>query len=392
MAITVPKPTTKIDDGFYHEANAACELACDKLAALEPPPQELVDLAKSGLLRKIQKTEDELSHIDPDADPFDRWARGRAALSAQMTYWSERFNRPLITVQDFYATDTGITSLFPAWIESEIQAGLLAAGLVNELTFGTETVAASKITGLYDSTGEGERSLRKVSEGAELPKVKLSLADSTIALDKYGRQIEASYESVAQQRLDALGAHLRKIAIQVAIDETDTALHILVAGDGTTAGAAESNSTDHDVAAAGSITYADLIGWYFGVSEPYRLDKCVLGKTDLALIANLSEFKDPGYPGFPSNLSVPGPKAVKYLWWQGGVTGSSYVDRLGIGIDSRHALRKYVWQGGPGGGGMLQEQERIITRQVNVWTFSYYVGFRKWDYNAVHPLDCNAVL
>ena len=199
MGITVPKPLTTIDDGFYHDANAAFSLACDRLATLDPAPPEMVSKAKTRLLRSMGKTADQFNHVDPEADPFERWAQGRAALAVQLTYWQERLNQSLITVQDFYNTDTGITSLFPAWIESEIQAGLLAAGIVNELIFGTETVNGSKVTGLYDSTGEAERNLRKVAEGSELPKVKLTLADSTITLDKYGRQIEASYEAIAQQ-------------------------------------------------------------------------------------------------------------------------------------------------------------------------------------------------
>ena len=40
MGITVPKPLTTIDDGFYHDANAAFSLACDRLATLDPAPPE----------------------------------------------------------------------------------------------------------------------------------------------------------------------------------------------------------------------------------------------------------------------------------------------------------------------------------------------------------------
>jgi hypothetical protein len=392
MNITVPKPSIAVDDGFYKEANVACQTGAQRLAELDPAPEEFVSAARAKLLAKLNMEEGDIAHFDPDSNPFDQWAKARAAVSAHLTYYKERFNVPLITVHDFYSTDTGITSLFPAWIETEIQAGLLAAGIVNEIIFGTEQVNSTKVTGLYNSTPSADRELREIAEGAELPKATLTLADSIVTLNKFGRQIQASYEAMANQRLDALGQHLRDIATQVAIDETDQALHILIAGDGTTMGAAESDSTDQDVATKGSIAYSDLISWYFGMDEPYRIDKAVFGDTDLALIANLAEFKTDTYAGFGSNFSVPGPKAVKYLRWSGGVTNSSYVDRLGIGIDSRRALRKYLWLGGPSGGGLLQEQDKIITRQVNVWTFSYWCGFRKWDSAATHVLDCNAAL
>ncbi len=383
--ITVPKPELTVDDGFYFEANKDGRLSTQVLADMAPAPDELVDAARKRLISACGPHAN-FSNLGPDFNPIDDWARGRAALASQLAWYEQNANTTITHVLDFYNTNAAITALFPAWIESEIQAGLIANGLVSQLIMGTEQADGTKVTALYDSTGEVDRQLRRVAEGAELPKIKLTLADSIIYLYKYGRQIETSYEAIARQRVDAFGAHLRKIAAQVAIDETNEALSILVGGDGTTMGAAESNSTDTDVATSGTILYSDLIAWYFDVTAPYQLNKAVCGATDLALIANLAEFKDDSYAGFPSNISVPGPKAVQYMWWDGGVTGSSYVDREIVGIDSRNALRKYTY------GSLLSEQDKIITRQVSTTTFSYYVGFRKWDSAATQVLDAAAVL
>ena len=266
------------------------------------------------------------------------------------------------------------------------QTTLLATGLVPWLTMGTEAADSTKVTALYDSTGATERTMRLLGEGSELPKVKLTLADSIIYLHKYGRMVETSYEALQHQRIDALGHHFSRIVQQVATDETDTALSILVAGDGTTMGAAESNSTDTDVAAAGTITFSDLLTWCYAVPEPYELDKAVCGATDMIQIQNLAEFKDAAYVGGPSSMPLQGPKAVQYARWAGSVTGSSYLSRMVIGIDSRYALRKYTY------GGMVQEADNIIRRQIKEFTFSYYAGFRKFDSNAVEVLDANTVL
>jgi len=381
----VPEPTVKVDDGFYAEARALRKPAPLLLAERDPVPEEFVDAAEARFYRQHRRDPQQFSHFSDDEHPVRRWARGRAALASQLAWYEKQQGQSLIAVQDFY-TNTSLTALFPAWIETEIQAGLMANGLVNDIIFGTEQVDSSKVTALYDSTPAKERELRVIGEGAELPRVKLTLSDSTIALHKYGRQINAAYETIASQKVDALGHHIRRIAAQVAIDETDAALHALVAGDGTAAGSAETDDTDTDVSVQGAISYADLIDWYFDLGAPYLLDKAVFGDTDLALIANLAEFKTDSYTDFGSNFSVPGPKAVRYLRWAGGVSGSSYVDRIGVGIDSRRALRKYTW------GGFLQEQDKIITRQVNIWTFSYWAGFRKWDAAATQILDCNRVL
>jgi hypothetical protein len=271
-------------------------------------------------------------------------------------------------------------------MESEIQAALLATGLVSWLTMGTLAADSANVTCLYDSTPVAERELRLIGEGAELPTATLTLADSTIHLNKFGRRVLTSYEALASQRIDALGAHFRRIVQQVAINETDLALSILIAGDGTTAGAAESNSTDVDVATSGTILYSDLVSWTLAFDEPYQVNKAVCGDTDLAQILNMAEFKDNSYTSNSPNLPTVGPKTVQYARWGGGVTGSSYVDRLVIGIDSRAALQKYTW------GGFINETGSIISKQFKEFTFSYYAGFRKWDAAATVPLDCAAVL
>lgn len=374
------EPKVTVDDGMYAESKAARVPSPSYLASLDEPPAEHVEAATRYFAARYENPQ---RKADPTA--VEDWARGRAALSNYLTWWEQKTNSKVLTVHDFYHTDTAVTSLFPAFLESEIQAGLLANGLVSWLTMGTVQADSAKVTGLYDSTGQTERSLRLIGEGGELPTVKLTLADSTINLNKFGRAVQVSYEAMAAQRIDAIGAHMRRMTQQVAIDETDLALHTLIAGDGTTAGAAESNSTDVDVATAGTIAYSDLVSWVLTFSEPYLCDKAVGGSTDLAQILNLAEFKDSAYTS-AANVQAASPKGVQFARWSGGVTGSSYVDRLVIGIDSRNALQKYTW------GGFINETDQIIRQQIREFTFSYYAGFRKWDSAACVPLDCNTVL
>jgi len=380
--LTVFEPKIKdIDDGFYADAKASGVASPAHMANLDPAPEEHVDAAKEVFNRRYANKQ----HPAND-EAVTEWARGRAALANQLTWYEQKAGKQVVTVQDFYHTDSAITALFPAWIESEIQATLISTGLVSWLTMGSVAADGAKVTALYDSTAASERSLKKIGEGAELPAVKLTLSDSTIYLNKFGRAIQTSYEALASQRIDALGAHFRRIVQQVAVDETDLALHTLIAGDGTTMGAAETNATDRDVANAGAIAYSDLINWCLDCDEPYAIDKAVCGDTDLALILNLAEFKDNSYSGVVSNMPKVGPKAIEFARWSGGVAGSSYVDRLVIGIDSRNALQKYTY------GGMIEETDNIIRRQLREFTFSYYAGFRKWDAAATVPLDVNAVL
>jgi len=237
---------------------------------------------------------------------------------------------------------------------------------------------------VYDSSAATTRSLKKIGPGGELPKVKLSFADSDVHLFKFGVALEAAYEITNQQSIDVLAYHLQRVGMQIAVDESDLAMHTPITGDGTTAGSAETNTTDVDVATSGTVLYSDLLSWVYDPDQPYRIDRAVGGKTDLALVANLSEFKKGAEGAVAAGL--PDPRSLAYRRWDGGVTGSSYVDRLIVGVDSRMALKAYRM------GSLLQETDRIITKQVNEWTASIWLGFRKFDAEATHVLDCAAVL
>lgn len=380
----ITEPTVTVDDGFYAEARRAGLWSPTHLADLSPVPDEFVTEATARFFRRNPRLKDGKMLSDDGHALVSEWARGRAALANALAWYQAKSGQKVFAVNDFYGTDTNITSLFPAWIESEIQATLIATGLVPWLTFSTTAVGQTMTKCLYDSTAATERELRKISEGSDLPSVSLTLSDSTIVLYKYGRAIEASYEVIGNQSVDEIAHHISRIAQQVAVDETDAALSTLVGGDGTTAGAAESDSTDKDVATAGTVLWSDLCSWYLGMDEPYRIDKAVLGDTDLAQLWNMAEFKDTAMR--TALAGAPGPLNPQYERWTGGVTGSSYVDRLIVGIDSRHALKRYTY------GSFLQEQDKIIRRQTNLWTFSYWVGFRKFDTAACHVLDCNSAL
>lgn len=371
-----------IDEGFYAEARGEWLPAPQYLAVKSPPDPEIVENYKRQFMSRNPQYTENIHLLEADS-PLHQWATGRAALAHQLAWYEEKSGNRVVRVLDFYGPDSSITSLFPAYIETEIQAAMLQVGVVQQLIFATEAVSSMKVTCLRDGNAANTRSLKKTGVGAELPLIKIDFEDSTINLYKYGAAFELPYEVIKEQKIDALAHHLRRVAEQVAADETDLALHTLIAGDGTTAGAAETDSTDTDVTKAGSIAYSDLLSWYFAITRPYQIDKAIGGKTDLALINNLAEFKDAQTASLPN---VPGPKSVNYIWWDGGVTGSSYVDRLVVGIDSRRALKRYTY------GSMLQETDRIIQRQVEQYTMSYGVGFRKFDASAVEVLDCNAAL
>lgn len=354
--------------------------AVEVLRELDPPDPEADGLAIEQYVKSVGAK-------DPSAireAAIRRWAEGRATLQKYIA--KAAGSDPVIQVKDFFR-DTGLISLFPAYIESRIQQGLLQTSLVNELIASDVAVSSTRVTCPYASDGASDRSMSSIGEGAELPETTITVADSTIELGKFGRTLKWTYEAMAEERVDIIGNMITKMGAQIGIDETDRLLHLAIAGDGTTFGAAETDSTDTDVAVAGAIAFSDLLTWYYSVpSSAYRLDKAVGGKTDLRLIADLVEFSDVEYIRGQDALRIPTPVAMNYYWWDGSVTGSSYLNRMVIGFDTRVAFQAYSY------GGFISEADKIIERQINRRTFAYWRGFRKMDSYGVQVLDVNAVL
>ncbi len=375
---------------FYAEVESKGGSALDKMRELDPPQ---VDRDAEMITRYEDRVKAGMAYPcipgSVGAVEIRKHAEGRVTLNRWIN--KAAAGEPLLTVKDFF-TNSAVTSLFPAYVEARIQQARLGTSLVGQLIFADETVdSVTKVTVPYIADTEVDRQLSEVGEGADLPATTIRVADSNIVLRKYGRQLRWTYEAIASQSIDAVGNMIGRIGIQLGIDETNRLLHIAIAGDGTTMGAAETNATDVDVAVAGTITYADLCSWFYGmynttVFNAYTIDRAVICPADALLLAQLGQFQDPELMQGLASIRLPSPVSVQYLIWPGSIGGSSYLDRMIVGMDSRAGFVAYTY------GGFISEAGRMIERQIDNRTFSYWRGFRKWDTNAVLVLDTNAVL
>ena len=158
----------------------------------------------------------------------------------------------------------------------------MANGLVNDLIFGTEQVDSSRSprfsTARLRRSASCASSVRAPSfRGSSSPS-----SDSTIALHKYGRQINAILRDHREPEGGSAGtphpAHRGAGG-----DRRDRrALHVLVAGDGTAAGSAETDDTDTDVSVQGAISYATSSTGTLTSAPRICWTDIVFGDTDLA--------------------------------------------------------------------------------------------------------------
>lgn len=371
------EPTVKMDDGFYKEALEKSVSAFKLLGAMDPSPAEHVDAIYREKLLELG--------IDPakrsgTASALREWSKGQAALERQLVTCDKFVEAGGLAhgkIKDFQTT-TGNLSVFPIWIDSMIQMGLLKVGYVQDLVFGTEETDSPNVTAVTLSDVEGDRSLIETAMGAELREVTAVLGSGSITLTKFGRKFVAPYEIVGLRTIDVVGTMLQRIGQQIAIDETDEALNVIVGGDGTTLGAAETDATDID--GTGTPAYSEMVQTMLNADEPYMPTTVVTDTDGIRRTANLAEFKDPDVARAAAAVDFPTPLALRWIRFSA-ATGSSYATGMQVYIDTRHAIKKLVW--GPN----IEETDKIIGNQTNVWTFSYYSGFQKWDIDAVHVYD-----
>jgi hypothetical protein len=357
------------------------------LAAQDPSPPDHIDHIYNKKLLELK--------VDPAT-------RRRKAL--QVWDWAEKaatIERHLMScknLQDsggYKRTTVGkfmgsadSAALFPAFIESQIAAALLRVGIVGDVVMGTEDVGSNTVRIFEFDDTEIERELSVVGIGQDIPEMDITTGEGSLDLGKYGKAFKFPVEIKSMASIDTVGQMLQRIGKQIAITQSDLVMHVSIAGDGTgrTLGAADTNATDTDVAVANAIAYSDLLTWVYSPDESYELDVAVAGRTDMPLIANLAEFKDPDVGRSPSRTQFTSPLSLFYQRWQGGVTGSSYVDRLVVGFDSSQAMKAYQW--GPN----IQQTEQVILSQSERHVFAFWFGVSKMDTNAVRVLDVSAAL
>jgi hypothetical protein len=282
-----------------------------------------------------------------------------------------------MTIEKAFFSSANDTALFPEFMATQIIAGILAASLVPFLISTEERInshVAEKIT-LSDTAAL--RTLKWIGEGQQIPKTKISRAEGSIRLYKYGRMLEATYESVRLMKVDIFGLTLQRMGMQIGIDQTDDCIETLVAGDGTTGSAV----TDTDAEVSGTLDYDELIRLRLAFPIGYEMQHCVVNDTNLRTILNMAEFKDP-LAGFNFQRTGQFMDALGSQWhrWTSTGAASFSTDRI-LGVDARGSAILFRE------GDLLEESDQLIDRQLHQRTMSEWVGVMKWDNNACQCLD-----
>jgi hypothetical protein len=295
------------------------------------------------------------------------------AFERQLALAGIRISGPGADVIDRFFSSSENAVLFPEYVSRSIKAGMqdfrkLDAVLATRTRIDDNTY---RTIFMDDSVlSESDLQLAKVGEGAELPRIEIATSTHTLTLYKYGRYIEASYEAIRRKKAPVVAVFLRSIGMQIQKDKFDSALSVLINGDGNSNAASITN-----VAVDDTLSYSDLLSFCLAF-DPYEMNVMITNSTVAASLLNLTEFKD---PALAAPLQERGEMITPFgakLLVDDGVPASTI-----IGLDKRYALEE-VYETG-----ILTETDRLIRQQLEGTAISEVSGFAKLVKSASRVLN-----
>lgn len=162
-------------------------------------------------------------------------------------------------------TTTGMESndwLFPAWVESTVREATYEQSILQYLVTTSQgvdsnIVKAATLNMLSEQNKQNYKKAR-IAEGADLPLAKISMGELAITLWKRGRAIEITYEAMRRMRIPLFTRHMNAIVNDIAFQNLDLAVDVLVNGDGNEGSKATKLGTTANV---GEIDNRELIGF-----------------------------------------------------------------------------------------------------------------------------------
>ncbi|RFB35726.1 phage major capsid protein [Brevibacillus sp. VP] len=324
-----------LDKGIYQEASSNRKNLCDILEDLDPT----IEYKGSSL---------------ENTTALQRQMAARGIKSSGL--YAD-------TVHKFFET-TEHTILFPAYVEANIRKGIDENSIINKLVATTTKLTGTDTykTAVWEHDEKDVR-LQRVTEGAPMPRTKISLGDKEITIYRYARMLEATYQAVRNSKLNVYGLQLQQFGAQLALDEVLAAVEVLINGDGGVPGA-DTFKLSELGGKANEITYKPYVKFKNKFKQAYK-PNIFLAKEDLYTdIITLPEFNN-ALLGFMYAKTGQPDKIIGAELER----CDDVPENLLIGLDTRYALNRIV------AAPLMFEYDKLIDTQVKQTAISYEGGF-----------------
>lgn len=324
------------------------------------------------------------------ADTYDKFEATEATRTLATEWFQRKWRSVSLRAAPYLSQDDVLGTIGNPWTDvpgyrtqSRVAPAIPLASLIALTTgIGNDAYRAYFLT---PSTAADYR-MTRVTETAEIPRVKITGAQQTVRLYKYGVAIEESYEAMRRQRIDKIGFWIGQLAAQTETDKVATVIDVLVNGDGNTNSATSYNLTTLDSdTTANNLTVKAWLAFKMKFTSPY-MGMVALAQEDIALkmlllnsgSANLPLATVPYVTNFlPIN---PGLSDGTRLGW----TSDAPANKILL-VDPRFGVER-VYETGAN----ISEVERFITRQTTIMTMTEVEGYAILDKSAAKIMAVNA--
>ncbi len=253
----------------------------------------------------------------------------------------------------FSSTDTAV--LFPEYV-----ARCISKGFDDKIIASITAVKTVSESGQYlGCTMDDSAEYTTTAQTASLPAATVKESTTATVLEKFGRLINASYESVRKQRLDVFGVMLRSVGVKLAAAVAKKAVAVLV-----------QNAT---AITATSLTYASLAELY-GAFDCFDMTTVIANPAIASKIAAMDQLKETRADANGQIILPFGSELIKT---------PAVANNTIIGIDKNFALEFIT------SSGLVMETDKLIDRQLDQIAVSITCGFRKITPDAVKKITIN---
>ncbi len=298
-----------------------------------------------------------LSQLDPDDGYAGTELSSLDAFERQLKRFDIKVSgKDCDRVEKFFSS-TESAVLFPEFVRRTIKQGMDNASILPSITAAVGYTDGIDFRGLT-ITSEADSA---IAQGGEIPETSVKLASSATAVKKFGRKLSCTYESIRNQRIEALAVVLRNVGASVARSINLEAVTVLATG-----------VTAKSIAGS-KIAYSDLSTFWASLSQ-YDMTTIVTTPAVMADILALDEMKY-CVNDFMSSGRVVTPYGVTI------VKCSNLEDDMLIGIDSTCALESVFATD------VIVDFDKLMSTQCEEIACSVMVGFSKVASGAVAVMN-----
>ena len=193
---------------------------------------ENVKLEKGMYGRSDRSFSQTLEELDPSEHYRGTPLEGMDAFQRQLKRFDIKVKGIGSDCVEKFFLNTESAVLFPEFVSRVVRQGMEEESILPDITATVTRFDGMDYRSIAAIPTEEQKTLKRVEEGAEIPKTQIRTQENLVRLHKRGRMLVASYEAIRFQRLDLFSVTLRQIGAYIGRMHLEDAIKVLCDGDG----------------------------------------------------------------------------------------------------------------------------------------------------------------